>query len=140
MNDERDAGEEDLGERPLAEPDELLFRQVHPSWVQDGVPSSQVFKPTKKDAGMLSIALGSKTSPERAFDHHTQVLKLKSAGTWAVTVGEVKGVGLGSYAQPLDDNPDHGFIDFREIGRGQIERSAKLLLAKARNRGCLYSQ
>ena len=139
MTDEKDAVEEELGEGPLADPKELLYRQVHPSWVQDGVPSSQAFKPTKKDAGMLSVALGSKTSAEGAFNHYVQVLKLKSAGTWAVTVGEVTGAGLTSQAQPLDDNPDHGFIDFRGRGRGEIERSAKMLLSKARDRGCMHS-
>jgi hypothetical protein len=43
---------------------ELLYRQVHPSWIDDGVPSSQVFKPTKKDARMPSVARGSQTTPE----------------------------------------------------------------------------
>lgn len=138
MTDGRDASEEDLTEWSLTDSEELLYRQVHPSWVQDGVPSSQAFRPTKKDAGMLSIALGSKTTPEGVFNHHTQVLKLQSAGTWAVTVAEVAGAGLSSYEQPRDDSPDHGFIDFRELGRGQTERSAKLLLANARERGCLH--
>ncbi len=140
MTGELGAVEEEFGEESLDDPEELLYRQVHPSWVQDGVPSSQTFKPTKKDAGMLSVALGSKTSAEGAFNHHMQALERKSAGTWAVTVGEVTEAGLTSHAQPLDDNPDHGFIDFRGRGRGEIERSAKVLLAKARDRGCLYSE
>lgn len=140
MTDEKDAVKGKSGGRPLADAEELLYRQVHPSWVQEGVPSSQAFKPTKKDAGMLSVALGSKTSAEGAFSHHVQVLKLKSAGTWAVTVGEVTEAGLDSYAQPLDDSPDHGFIDFRERGRREVERSAKILLARSRDRGCLYSE
>lgn len=140
MTDERDAVEGESGESPLADAEELLYRQVHPSWVQNGVPSSQAFKPTKKDAGMVSVTLGSKTSAEGAFNHHVQVLELKSAGTWAVTVGEVAEAGLESYPQPLDDSPDHGFIDFRERGRGEVERSAKILLARSRDRGCLYSE
>lgn len=139
MIDERDASEGDLTEQSLTDSEELLYRQVHPSWVQDGVPSSQAFRPTKKDAGMLSIALGSKTTPDGAFNHHTKALKLQSAGTWGVTVAEVTDAGLNSFEQPRDDSPDHGFIDFRELGRGQTERSAKLLLANARERGCLHS-
>ncbi len=123
---------------PLTDPDEALYRQVHPSWIADGVPSSQAFKPTKKDQGMLSVSLGSKITPEASFVHHTQVLRRASAGVWAVTVAETTEAELLSYAQPLDDSPAHGFIDFRGLGRGQIEVKAKLLLGKARDRGCLH--
>jgi hypothetical protein len=124
--------------RQLDDPDELLYRQVHPQWIVDGEPSSQAFKPTKKDAGMLSIALGSKTTAEDAWLQHTQVLMLASGGTWAVTVGDVAEVDLSSYAQPLDENAAHGFIDFRGLGRGAAESKAKLLLAKTRARGCMH--
>jgi hypothetical protein len=74
----------ETAERRLDDADELLYRQVHPQWIVDGEPSSQAFKPTKKDEGMLSIALGSQTTAEDAFLHHTQVLKLASGGTWAL--------------------------------------------------------
>jgi hypothetical protein len=121
----------------LTDADEALYRQVHPHWIADGVPSSQTFRPTNKDEGMLSIALGSKTTPREAFVHHTQVLKLESAGTWGVNVAEITEVGLRGYEQPLGDSPAHGFIDFRGLGRKQIETKAKLLLSKARQRGRL---
>jgi hypothetical protein len=136
--EEVDAGETDLAAQLLTDRDEALYRQVHPSWIADGVPSSQAFKPSKKDAGMLSIALGSKTTPEGAFVHHTQVLKRESVGTWAVTVAETTEADLRSCEQPLDDSPAHGFIDFRGLGRGQTEARAKLLLGKARDRGRLH--
>ncbi len=139
MTDESaDVSETESAKQPLTDPDEALCRQVHPSWIADGVPSSQAFKPTKKDEGMLSVALGSKTTPEGAFVHHTQVLKRESVGTWAVSVAETTEAGLRSYEQPLDDSPAHGFIDFRGLGRGQTEAKAKLLLGKARHRGRLY--
>lgn len=122
----------------LEDPVESLYRQVPPQWIVDGKPSSQAFKPTKKDEGMLSIALGSKTTDEGAFLHHTQVLKLASGGTWAVTVGDVAAMELSSFEQPLENSPAHGFIDFRDLGRRAMESKAKLLLAKARERGCVY--
>lgn len=137
-DDSADASETEPAKPPLTDPDEALYRQVHPSWIADGIPSSQAFKPTKKDEGMLSIALGSKTTAEASFAHHTQVLKRESVGTWAVTVAETAEAGLHSYEQPLDDSPAHGFIDFRGIGRGQTEANAKLLLDKARRRGRLH--
>jgi len=40
------------------------------------------------------VALSSKTDAQGAYIHHTQALGLESAGTWAVTVGEVEAVGL----------------------------------------------
>jgi hypothetical protein len=136
--EEGDGGDAEPAERRLDNPDESLYRQVHPQWIDDGEPSSQAFKPTRKDEGMLSIALGSKTTAEKAFLHHTQVLELASGGTWAVTVGEVAAVELSSFEQPLEDSPAHGFIDFRDIGRKAVEAKARLLLARARDRGCVY--
>lgn len=57
---------------------------------------------------MLSIALGTKTTAEDAFLHHTQALELASGGTWAVTVGEVAAVELSGFEQPLEDSRAHG--------------------------------
>jgi hypothetical protein len=74
--EEGDGGDSQTAERRLDDADELLYRQVHPQWIVDGEPSSQAFKPTRKDEGMLSIALGHKTTAEDAFLHHTQALKL----------------------------------------------------------------
>jgi hypothetical protein len=139
MTEDHSSSAGELADSPLDDGEEPLYRQVHPSWVQDGVPSSLAFKPTKKDAGMLSISLGSKATPKGAFDHHTKDLGLQSAGTWAVMVAEVAEAGLNSYAQPIDGSPDHGFIDFRELSRGQTEKTAKVLLARARDRGCLHT-
>lgn len=136
--EEGDAGDADAAERRLEDPDELLYRQVHPQWIIDDMPSSQAFKPTRKDEGMLSITLGSKTTAEDAFLHHTQTLKLASGGTWAVTVGEVAAVDLSSFEQPLEHSPAHGFVDFRDLSRKAMESKAKLLLARTRNRGCVY--
>jgi hypothetical protein len=134
----RHGGDGETAERRLDNPDEFLYRQVHPNWIEDGQPSSQAFKPTKKDEGMLSIALGSKTTAEGAFLHHTQTLELASGGTWAVTVAEVATVDLSSFEQPRENSPAHGFIDFRDLARKAIESKAKLLLARARDRGCMY--
>jgi hypothetical protein len=125
-------------ETPLTDPQELLFRQVHPRWVEDGVPSSQAFAPTAKDEGMLSIARGSMTNPEAAHKHYTTVQQLQSAGTWAVTVGEASALELSSFDDPMPDVPAHGFIDFRDLGRKQSEKRGRLLAARARSRGRMY--
>jgi hypothetical protein len=69
--DGNDAGA--LTDEILTDTEEMLFRQVHPSWVDDGVPSSQASIPTKKDEGELSIARGSLTTAEAAFKNYTTV-------------------------------------------------------------------
>ena len=125
--------------KPLDDPYELLFRQVHPNWIVDGVPSSQAFNPTKKDEGKLSVALESKTDAEGAYRHHVEVLGLASVGTWAITVGEADEAQRASFPEPLKNDPAHGFVDFRGLTRGAAEKASKILLARANVRGCLYS-
>jgi hypothetical protein len=134
-------GEEDSPAAPdvrLEDVGELLYRQVHPTWVEDGVPSSQAFAPTRKDKGKLSIARGRLVTAEDAYRHYTDVLGLSSAGTWAVMVGEARTTTLESFAEPLHDDPAHGYVDFRELGRREAERKAKLLLPHAVDRGRLH--
>jgi hypothetical protein len=84
----------DEPQEPLSDDTELLFRQVNPGFVRDGRIGSQAFRPTPKDQRMLSVARGALTTAEAAFVRHTECLKLSSAGTWAVTVGECAELGL----------------------------------------------
>src|SRR5438309_2009863 len=99
----------------------MMYRQVHPNWVDDGRPSSQAFRPTKKDEKMLSVARGSMTSPEGAFRHYRETRGLQSAGTWGVTVGEAGAVELGCPADPVPGDPCHALIDFRGLSRGKAQ-------------------
>lgn len=122
----------------LADLEEILFRQVHPTWVVDGVPTSQAFTPTPKDEGKLSIARGSRATAEAAFKHYRAVQKFSSEGTWAVTVGEVNDVGLECFDEDDPDLLAHGFIDFRGLGRKDAKRKGVLLAARARERGRLF--
>jgi hypothetical protein len=115
----------------------LLLRQVHPSFVQDGRPSSQAFVPTKKDDFKLSVYNGDKTEPERSWKHYTTELKRESAGVIAVTAGECAGEQLSA----VDDGvpyPEHCYIDFRNLSNGVIKKKADNLAALARGRGWLF--
>jgi hypothetical protein len=130
---------------PLEDLNELLFRQVHPSFIRDGRPSSQAFRPTAKDDGELSVSRETLTTPERAFRHHTEQLELGSAGTWAVTVGEAREQSLLSYPDPIEKSeeavadPAHAIIDFVPIAaKNQREAKAVRLQRKATARGRLY--
>jgi hypothetical protein len=119
---------------------ELLFRQPHPKWVDDdGVVSSQAFRPTDKDNGELSVARESLTTAEKAYIHYVHVLKLESAGTWAISVAEALDVGLRSVGDPIIGDDAHAFVDFRGLGGKACEKKGKLLKARAQTRGCLYA-
>ena len=60
-------------------PETLLDRHVNQSWVQQGVPSSQTFRPTQKDNGKLSVYDGDIiVSAEAVYEHWTKHLRLGS--------------------------------------------------------------
>jgi len=120
--------------------DELLFRHLHPSWIDNGVITSQLFKPTKKDAGCVSTERSSKISPEGAYAGHL-ALGFESVGVYAVSVDEVRtGVNLEPVDDPRDDEgkPAHAFIDMRELDNKAIRGAAGLLRDRAVTRGCLH--
>ena len=71
-------------ESELNDVGELLYRQVHPTFVLAGRPTSAAFVPSKKDAGMLSVTRGSLVSAEAAWNLHTTGKGLASAGVWAM--------------------------------------------------------
>jgi hypothetical protein len=129
---------------PLSDDEELLLRQVHPSFVRDGRPSSQSFRPTNKDEGKLSVARGSLTTAAGAFELHTVGLELPSAGTWAVTVGECREQVLNVVPDPLTSPPEkvadptHALVDFTPHSKSQGEAKGARLARKAVERGRLH--
>jgi hypothetical protein len=118
---------------------EKLLRQVHPSFIVAGRPSSQAFRPTKKDEGQLSVSMGSKTTPAQAFELHTRAKGLASAGVWSVTVGDCETFGLDAYedsvVEPLPD-PAHAVVDFAELTDARVRQASQLL---ARAAICQYT-
>ncbi len=131
-------------DEPLADAAELLYRQVHPSFVRDGRPSSQAFRPTPKDESKVSVARSTLTTAEAAFRHFTEALGLASAGTWGVTVGECAQQGLPVRSDPLTSppaavaDPAHAVIDFEGISKSQAEAKATRLTRLAVARGRIH--
>ncbi len=124
--------------------EELLFRQVHPTFIRDGRPSGQSFRPMPKDEGKLSVARGAITGAEAAYDLHTKGLGFASAGTWAVTAEECAGQSLPVLADPLTAppepiaNPAHAVVDFTGVSKSQAEAKASRLARLASERGKLH--
>jgi hypothetical protein len=129
------------GEQELSDPSELLWRQIHPTQVDDGKLSSSAFVPNQNDEGQLSTCRGSKVSAEGAFENYTQVRKRLSAGVFALSVGEVVAVDL----RAIDDSeapseeelpPGHTYVDFRQVpSTNKCKKIGARLRDKAESRG-----
>jgi hypothetical protein len=121
--------------------DALLLRQVHPSWMVDGtisqqVLSSQTFKPTPKDMGLLSMYNGSVFEPFDAYSHYTS-RNLPSVGVVAVTPSECETIPI----SVIDDNEPfegHCSLDYRLLSGNGIKKAAAILKGYSQERGWLY--
>jgi hypothetical protein len=123
---------------------EILLRQVHPSFIQEGRVSSQAFRPTPKDQKKLSVNRSSLIEAREAFIFYTERKKLASAGVWGVSVREVTEIaGLNIEEDPITDppeDPSHSLIDFSGIdSENKIKPISSKLAEKARTRGSLFS-
>jgi hypothetical protein len=115
----------------------LLFRQVNPSWMQQGRPTSQVFRPTPKDQKRLSVYDGDQMTAERAWVHFTSDLGRSSVGVLAVTVQECREQELPVVADP-QPFPEHVIVDYSRFSENEIKSKAKRLKATAETRGWQY--
>ncbi len=115
----------------------LLLRQIHPSFVQNGRPSSQAFRPSPKDERMLSVDNGSKISPRASWERFTRALECGSAGVMAITVAECSGQELANI-EDGDPYPEHCSIDFSDLSENSIKKKAKILVSHAIQRDWLF--
>jgi hypothetical protein len=118
-------------------PDTLLYRQIHPGFVQNGRPTSQAFRPTPKDENKLSAYDGDKIQPQAAWEHYTGTLGLVSSGVMAVTNAECAMHSLSVVADGVS-YPEHCTINFSNLAKRAIEKAAKILAESAMQRGWLY--
>lgn len=123
--------------------DTLLLRQVHPSWmvgdtISQQVFSSQTFRPTPKDNGLLSVYNGEVFDAYTAFDHFTSQ-GYPSVGVVAVTPGECDTIPVPVLA---DNEPFNGHcsLDYRALSGNSMKKAASTLKAYAQKRGWLYQQ
>lgn len=120
----------------------LLLRHVHPSWMIGNIISqqtfsSQVFKPTPKDGGLLSVYNGNIYQPCDSYEHYTKTLGLQSVGVVAVTHEECSQVSL-PVIEDNDPFEGHCSIDYRELSSNDARKAASILKMKAQNRNWLY--
>jgi len=115
----------------------LLYRQINPSWLQQGRVTSQAFKPTPKDNKRLSVYDGDQISAEDSWRHFTAKLGFTSVGVLAVTMAECTAEELPVEPDP-EPFPSHAVIRFEECSTSQMEKKAKRLRAVAQRRGWQY--
>jgi hypothetical protein len=127
----------------LIDESEILFRQIHPSFVEDGQVSSQPFRPTDKDNNKLSVDRSAITDAEKAFVLYTGNGH-SSCAVYGLSVGEFKEHELPCVSDPLDAmdgrlaNPAHAYADYSQHGANKQKTLAKRLKIKALARGRLH--
>jgi len=114
-------------------PQTPLLRQVSPSFLKNGVPTTQAFSPTRKDERQLSVDNGDLIDPEISYGRFTG----KSAGVLAVTFEEcsVSELPVIEDAHPY---PEHCSIDFSGLSNRLVAAKAKELRDYALGRNWLY--
>ena len=121
--------------------DTHLWRQVHPTFIQDDQITSQVFAPTPKDQGKLSVYDGDQISAEDSWSHFTAPKNDKPAyrsiGVVSVTVGECEANSTLVTPDPTAFE-EHVLIDFGELTKPMQKTVAKELSRLARVRGWMY--
>jgi len=115
----------------------LFLRQIHPTFVQNGRPTSQAFRPTPKDENQLSVYNGEKITAAASWHYDSETLNLESAGVLAFNHAECAGQQL----KVIEDGvpiPAHCYVDFSGVSKPDAERKSKKLAAFAKERGWLF--
>lgn len=131
-----------MGER-LTDPDEVLFRQIHPSCIQNGEPASDRFKPQPNDQGFMSVDRSSLTTAQASFETYLKGGR-QSAAVYGVSVGEFQDENIACQSDPIDGtdgrepNPAHALTDYTVHDERKWKNISKRLTHKAKARGRLH--
>ena len=115
----------------------MLFRQINPSFIQNGRVSSAALRPTPKDEKQLSVYDGDRITPKESYEHFTETLHCHSIGVLAVTVNECEGNSL-SVLEDYTTFPSHALIDFTTKSNSETRKIAEHLRDSALTRGWVY--
>jgi len=127
-----------VSEQEIATTTDMLWRQIHPAFINSGNVSSAAFRVAKKDVDCLSVSWSQKCDPEEAYRRHTIVRQLVSFGVQAVAIGEVQRADTKAFYDPEDLDDAHSFVDFRGLSRSRQELLASTLRDAAVRRGWCF--
>lgn len=130
----------------IADEDEQLWRNVNPSWLDGGEPSSQAFRPGGGDEGCVSTHRASMISAAASHAIFTSAspigLGLSSVGVWSILVREARAEKLEAWDDPqppsaaAPQNPAHAVIDMAHLddkARRRVgQRLKQLSIARGR--------
>lgn len=123
----------------IDDPDEVQFRQVNPSWMEEDGPSRQAFIPMRKDDGKLSLDRSASTTAKQAYDDFRS-LELNSDGVFGITPCDCEEDPnpIECFESPLESNPHHSHADFNGLSKSQKKAKSQELRRKAIARGKLH--
>jgi hypothetical protein len=128
----------------------LLHRQIHPSFVQNDVVSSQAFSsdktisslaftPSEKDKDKLSVYNGAKFTAKESFNHYTS--QFESYGVLSVSISECLSIDELNVAEDNYPYNGHAYIDFSKVeSKAQKKKKAGKLRDFAILRKWTYSK
>ncbi|WP_168847606.1 hypothetical protein [Sphingomonas sp. S2M10] len=128
---------------PLSDQSEVLFRHIHPNFMQNGEPASDRFKPQPNDAGMMSVDRSALTTA--GASHALYVSRgLQSAAVFGISVGEFGDEEIPCKEDPISAsdsepaNPAHALADYTKYDDRAQKNISKRLKRKAIARGQLH--
>lgn len=126
----------------------LLHRQIHPSWVQNNIVSTQAFLaekaiaslafiPSEKDKKQLSVYNGEKFTAEESSKHYA----FESCGVLSVEKTECTSIEPLNVVEDNEPFDGHTYIDFTKIdSKNQIKKKATRLRNFAVKRNWTYKK
>lgn len=127
----------------LTDSDEVLFRQIHPRFLDKGEPASDRFMPQPNDNGFMSVDRESLTSAADSFALYVRSGR-SSAAVFGISVGEFGAESIGCKSDPIRsadgeaDNPAHALADYTTQEPKSHKNISKRLKRKAMGRGQLH--
>ncbi|MDY0227447.1 MAG: hypothetical protein RBR38_11550 [Desulfomicrobium apsheronum] len=115
----------------------ILYRQIHPKFIQNGRVTSQAFRPTPKDENKLSVYDGDMIKPYDSFLHYTAELNLSSQGVMGIATVECESCGLTVTPDP-EEFQEHVLIDYSSFSNGRTTQISKELRNYAESRDWLF--
>ena len=117
---------------------EMLFRQIPSEELkQAGEPSSEAFKPKRKDRGFLSLDRSKCVSAEQSFDNFRS-RGFRTEAVFGLTVGEFLLEQIACWHRPEHDNPAHTHADYTNLSTNRQNKVGKRLKELAFSRGKLF--
>lgn len=119
------------------EPEEELFRNIHPLDYDNGRINSSAFNPSEAHDYMLSVDRASLSKPSECYERHVKN-QLQSIGVFCVLKKDFSEESIPTRPDPIKENPAHSLADFNSHGLNQRKKKARRLANKALGYGLKF--